>query len=103
MSAERWAICYDDGTVWDNEDVAGAPTHGVIAIVQQLDEAHPQVLHTADFYWWFDSMWWAGDLAGFLDSSGRGASWLKQGRTVRTATFRDVLGRASEIAREWDR
>lgn len=99
-----WHIFYEDGPGVGHEDgsPADAPTHGVISIVQWLDgEGNPQVIHQCDYYWWRDQMWWGGDLAGFLDQSALGATWLKQGRTIRTHRYRDVMGQAVALSDEW--
>lgn len=100
----RWRIFYDDGS-WSQGD--GVPRNarvdGVICIVQKLpDEPRCQVIHTCDLYWWFDGMWWGGDLIGFLDASARGASWVKEGRTIRTEKFAEILGEAAEFSHRWD-
>lgn len=98
----RWRIFYEDD-FWQGTDPATAPTHGVIAIVQKLDdEPRCQVIHTCDYFWWRDGMWWGGDLSGFLDSSARGATWVKQGRTIRSSRFADILGEAAEFSHGWD-
>lgn len=100
----KWRIFYEDGE-FGSEDgsPADAPTHGVIAIVQKLDdEPRCQVIHTIDFYYWYRNMWWGGDVFGFLEAASKGASWVKQGRMVRTALFRAKLGQAADFAKEWD-
>lgn len=107
----KWAIFYDDGTTFEYEEftraihrerLMSAPTHGVIAIVQKLpDEVRPQMIHQCDFYIWRDDMWWGCDLAGLLDHASIGGSWLKQGRTIRTTKYREILGAASQRVSDW--
>lgn len=106
MSAVRWQIFYEDlnmrGTT--NPLLTG-PTHGVVGIVQKLDdEPRCQVLHTVDFYWWKDGMWKGGDIFGALDqaSTPEGVRFLKHGRTIRTARFKEIMSAAVALSHKWD-
>ena len=99
-----WCIFYADGSAFISS--AGkpeeAPTHGVISIVQKLSN-HVQVLHQADLYWWRDGMWWAGDVLGFVDQAGVfGATWVKQGRTVKSEVYSEIIGKAITLKEKWD-
>lgn len=101
----RWAVFYADGAVYDSMDGSheGAPSVGVVAVVQHLDGGRVEVLHQADLYWWRDGMWWAGDIHGLVDQSARfGASWVKQGQTVRAEEYSEIVGAAINLKAEWD-
>lgn len=101
-----WRIFYDNGTTFGSGDgpPSEAPVLGVVAIVQRVvGELRPQVLHQVDFYWWLpEGCWRGGDWMGLVDNTALGATWTKAGRTIRTETYRAILGAAVELSHEWE-
>jgi len=102
----KFALFYADHSVFTharNGDHIDAPTHGVIAVVQDVPNYGTQVMHQADLYWWRDGLWWAGDVLGFVDQAGRfGASWVKQGQTVLPKDYAEIIGSAVALKAQWD-
>jgi hypothetical protein len=109
----EWTIFYSDESTFEyreltraipDERVRSAPVFGVIAVVQKLnDEMHPQMLKQCDYYVWMDGMWWGcSDIVGLVDKTSEGASWTKQGRTIRTALYRQIEGAASHLVNNWE-
>ena len=100
----HWMIFYGDGSTFCHEDgsPSDAPAYGVICIVQ--DALRPsQVLHQVDFYWWRDDRWTGGDIFGFIDQAANfGATWVKQGRTIRSDDYQEIMSRAIALKNEWD-
>lgn len=102
----KWCLFYSDGTSFSHEDgdPQDAPTRGVQCVVQ--DWLHPcQVLHQSDFYWWRAdlSAWFGGDIHGFLDQSAyHGASWVKQGESLQSDLYSDILSAAVALKDKWD-
>lgn len=99
----RWRIFYADGSTFGHEDgkPEESPTHGVVVIVNETDAAI-QVIHQIDFYWWRD--WWrGGDIFGFIDQSARyGATWVRQGETIKFEEYQAILGEAVLLKEKWD-
>lgn len=97
----KWRIFYSDGSSFGYEDgePKAAPFLGAIAVVQ---DDPLQFIHKCDFYWWSRNMWWGGDITGFLDQSARyGATWVKNGETLRPEDFMEINARALEVYQEY--
>lgn len=74
----RYAIIYDDGTEYSNEDgpLENAPCDGVIVIVQEDETVGRELLHMRDFYYWERGRWWSADQYG-RDHYLRRPGWRK--------------------------
>lgn len=100
----RWAVFYDDGSLYSSEDgyaVSEVPEWGVVAIVQQMPEFGCEVVHTTDYYIWRDGKWWGCEISGLFDHVVRGGTWLKFGRMLLSEDFKRIRGEAAEFAEQW--
>lgn len=97
----RWRVYYSDGATFSEDDgePEEAPARGVVAIACWDREHGRQVIAEFDFYWWSgdpDCCWYGGDVFGLWDHlSGPGWKRVLFGRSVPTARFREVMGRAT--------
>lgn len=96
---ERWAIYYDDGSIFTSEDGTwnDAPLDGVLFVLQKVgDRAIPQ--SGADFYYLIDDTVAAtGDLGPFL----RSLKIIKFGRWTSIKKYEAVSRRVAEDAKSW--
>jgi len=100
LNPHKWRIYYDDGSTFDS--VSGqsdqAPPDGVIVIVCYENGVGRQLLQGWDWYVYRRTEGWYGcDLHGLLDNLKNYPlefSAVKQGRTVHTARFKEIIARA---------
>ena len=103
----NWCIFYGDGSTFSNSDgePKDAPNFNVQCIVQDYIQP-PELIHRCDFYWWNgeEQAWRGGDILGFVDQSANfGATWIKQGRTLRAHAFQEIYDQAVELYKEWSK
>lgn len=96
----RWAIYYDDNSVFTSEDGAweDAPLDGVLFVLQKFDG---DIVHTqsgADFYYLVDdTAVGTGDLGPFL----RSLKVVKFGRWTSIKRYEEVSKRVTRDAGSW--
>lgn len=91
----EWRIYYADGTTFDSGkgEPKSAPAFGVQVIVQY--DSGKQVISRSDYYW-FDGIWYGGDLFGLFDFLARDGGPVKFGRCLPRAEFDAIHKRAVE-------
>lgn len=92
----RYRIYYADGSTFDGSP-SGAPSLGVVCIVQPDPDVGRHVLSGFDYYWPADGAWWGGDLFGlFQYLIEPGLKKVLFGRTISNRAFREILKAACE-------
>lgn len=91
-----WAIYYDDGRVYTDEDgrPAYAPKRGVQAIARRSERVGVAYLEGHDYYWRDDGSWFGGDRFGLFDYLARpGEKVVLFGRSMTDAEYESFMQR----------
>jgi hypothetical protein len=96
----NWAVFYDDGSRFTDEDGSPeeAPSFGVIACVAPNEDMGREVIHGWDWYYFNKICFWGCDLHGYLDRQLHNLPCraLKQGRTIATPDFKAIHKKACD-------
>ncbi len=92
----KWALYYDDGTRFTDED--GSPAEAPARGVQVIAESDPDVgrrLHLrADFYLYLGDRWISVDIHGLIDHLADVMGLVKVGRMLSRPDFLEIYERA---------
>lgn len=94
-----WRIYYSDGSTFDSSDGEPdeAPALGFICAVGYRPNGHRYIMHGWDHYFYDrdTEQWWGCELTGLIDQLRLNKVYAyKQGRSVESEVFQELMGRA---------
>ena len=93
-----WRIYYSDGSTFDSNDGSPeeAPSEGYVCAVGYDDAGRRYIMHGWDFYHFDYNQWWGCDVYGLHDRLRRNCIHAyKEGRTVRSTVYHDLMDKAN--------